>query len=113
MFTLLLVFLGQCVFALVVIFILKKLLDKELMRAALESFDSCKTSSDIREITVRWATPISDEFKSHLEYIRKHKFAQANLNFQEDSTLKGGVIIVLGDCHLDFSLSNRLQNFWS
>lgn len=107
------IILGQCVFAGVVIFVLKKLLDKELMRAALEKFESCKTSSDIKEIAVRSASNVNDEFKSHLESIRQRKFTEAHLNFQEDPTLKGGVVIAVGDLLLDFSLSSRLQNFWS
>ena len=96
-----------------VIFVLKRLLDKELMKAALEKFESCKTSPDINEIVVRSASSINDEFKDHLESIRKRKFAQANLNFQEDAELKGGVVIAIGDLLLDFSLASRLQHFWS
>ena len=106
-------FLGQCVFAVVVILVLKKFLDKELMRAALEKFESCKASSDITAITVRFASTLSDEFKSHLESVRKRKMPQANLNFQEDASLKGGVVIAVGDLILDFSLLSRLQHFWS
>ena len=95
------------------IFVLKKLLDKELMNSALEKFESCKASSDIKEIIVRSSSTINDEFKSRLESIRKRKFIQAKLDFQFDASLKGGLVIVLGDLLLDFSLSSRLQNFWS
>jgi len=113
MSTLLILFLGQCVFAVVVIFVLKKILDKELAGAALEKFESCKTSPDIKEIVVRSASSLGDEFKNRLESVRKRKFVQANLNFQQDSALKGGVVIIVGDLLLDFSLSNRLRHFWS
>jgi F0F1-type ATP synthase delta subunit len=113
MTTLLIVFLGQCVFALIVIFVLRKLLDRELMMVALESFESCKVSLDIKEIAVCSASSISEEFKNRLESIKKRKMPQANLNFQEDNALKGGVVIRMGDLLLDFSLSHRLQQFWS
>ena len=83
------------------------------MSSALEKFESCKASPDIKEITVRSASTINDEFKSRLESIRKRKFIQAKLNFQDDVGLKGGVVIVMGDLLLDFSLSSRMQNFWS
>jgi F0F1-type ATP synthase delta subunit len=106
-------FLGQCVFATIVVFVLKGFLDKELVRAALENFESCKTSSDIKEIAVRSASSISDEFKGQFESIRRRKFAQAHLDFQEDSALKGGIVIAVGDLLLDFSLTSRLKNFWS
>ncbi len=113
MTTLLLLLLGQCVFAGVVVFVLKGALDRELIRAALEEFESKKISSDITEITVRSASGIGEEFKNHLESIRQRKCAQATFNFQEDARLKGGIIITLGDNLLDFSLLSRLQHFWS
>jgi len=109
----LIIFFIQCVFALFVIFVLKKLLNKELIRSALEKLESCKASPDTKEIIVRFASKINDEFRSRFEYIRKRKFAQATLNFQEDANLKGGVVITLGDVILDFSLSQCLKNFWS
>jgi len=113
MTTILFLFLGQCVFAGVVIFVLKGLLDKELIRAAIEKFESCKISPDIKEIAIFSASTISDEFKYNLESIRKRKFADVNLKFQENTELKGGVVIALGEELLDFSLASRLENFWS
>ena len=113
MLTLLMVLLGQCVLAVVVIFVLMKLLHKELMQAALEKFESCKVSSDVKEISIYSASEISAEFKNHLELIRQRKFNQANLNFLLNADLKGGIVIAMGDLLLDFSLSSRLQNFWS
>ena len=83
------------------------------MNAALEKFESCKISPEIKEITVRLASGVTDEFKSYLESVRKRKMPQASLDFQEDASLKGGVVIVMGELILDFSLSSRLQNFWS
>src|ERR1700733_8195173 len=109
MFILLMIFFGQCVIAVIVIFVLKRLLDKELMRAALEKFESCKISSDIKEITILSASKVDDKLQSQFESIRKRKFAQTKLNFQENAGLKGGVVIALGDLLLDFSLSSRLQ----
>jgi F0F1-type ATP synthase delta subunit len=107
------IFLGQCVFVAVVVFVLKRLLDKELMMAALEKFESCKVSSDIKEITVLSASRINDEFRHRLESIRKRKFAGAKLDFRENLELKGGIVIAMGDVLLDFSVQSRLQNFWS
>ena len=113
MFIFLILILVQCVFAGVVIFVLKKLLDKELMMAALEKFESCKASSDIKEITVHTASKVNDDLQRKLESIRKRKFVQAKLDFKENTGLKGGVVIALGDILLDFSLSSRLHHFWS
>ena len=108
---LLMVLLGQFVFAVIVIFVLKSLLDKELMMAAIEHFESCKSSPELKEITIRTASNVSDEFKSQLESVKQRKFVQSNLIFQEDASLKGGVIITVGDIQLDFSLLSRLKHF--
>ncbi len=54
---------------------------------------------------------LSDEFKNHFESIRQRKFPQANLDFQEDAALKGGVVIAVGDLLLDFSLSKPFAEF--
>jgi len=106
-------FLGQCVFAVIAVFVLKNFLDKELMNAALEEFESVKNSAEIKEIHVKFASTMPrDEFKNHIESLRRRKFSQAVLSFQEDGTIKGGVVITLGDLLLDFSLSSRLKNFW-
>jgi F0F1-type ATP synthase delta subunit len=113
MFIFLIIFLGQCVFAAAVIFVLKRLLDKELMTAALEKFESCKASSDIKEITVLSASKVNHEFQHRFESIRKRKFLEAKLNFRENPELKGGVVIALGDLFLDFSFQSRLEHFWS
>ena len=111
--TLLMVLLGQCVFAVVVILVLKKLLDRELMNAALEKFEACQSSLTIKEISVFSASAINEDFKGHLESIRKRKMPSAHLNFQQNAELRGGVVIAAGDALLDFSLASRLQNFWS
>ena len=110
---LLLILLGQIVFAVLVVLVLKKLLDRELMNAALEKLESCKIPTEINEIAVYSASGVSDEFKRHLEAVRRQKFAQAQFNFRENAELKGGVVIAAGELLLDFSLSSRLENFWS
>ena len=86
---------------------------RPLRVTALEKFESCKITPDIKEIAVYSASGISDEFKYQLESIRKRKFAQTDLNFKENAALKGGIVIAMGDILLDFSLSSRLQHFWS
>lgn len=109
----LIIFLGQCVIAAIVIIVLKKLLDRELMNAALEKFESCKASADIKEITVLSSSRIKDEVQGRLESIRKRKFVQAKLIYRVEPQVKGGIVIALEDILLDFSLSSRLQNFWT
>jgi F0F1-type ATP synthase delta subunit len=102
----------QLIFAAVVFFILKKLLDRELLGAALEKFESCESSPAIKEITVYSASRISDESRGRFESIRQRKFSGANLNFMENAGLKGGLVISMENVLLDFSLYSRLHNFW-
>ncbi len=113
MFIFFIIFLIQCAIAIAVIFVLKRLLDKELMKAAFEKFESCKTSPDLAEITVLTASKVNEEFKLRLESVRKRKFPQATFNFQESAQIKGGVVIAMGEDFLDFSLSSRLKDLWS
>jgi F0F1-type ATP synthase delta subunit len=113
MFVIFMIFFGQLVFAVAVIFVLKRILDKELMKAALEKFESSKLSPDIKEITVFSASSLNEEFKGRFESIRKRRFVQTQLIFKENSELKGGVVIAIGELLLDFSIRSRLQNFWS
>jgi len=111
--TLFMVLLGQIVFAIIVIVVLKKLLEKELYLAAVEKFETCKVTEGTKEITIRSASVINDEFKSYFEIIQKRRMPQVSLNFEIDGALKGGVVIVIGDQVFDFSLANRLEHFWS
>lgn len=100
-----LLFFTQCVITMIVIFALKRLWDKELICAALEEFETCVPSPDIKSINVRTACAISEAFKSEIESIRRRKFVQAGLNIQVDPGLKGGIVITVGGLSLDFSFS--------
>ena len=97
----------QFVLTFVVIVVLKKLWDKELIRAAIEKLEGCKAASGVAVVDVCCASAISGEFKSRLEAVCQRKFAQAQLNIHVDPSLKGGVVITLGDQSFDFSLSSR------
>ena len=113
MVTLLMILLGQCVFAAAVVVVLLRLLDKELMNAAFEKLESCKSSTEIKELSVYSATTLSDDIKGRFESVRRRKFEGAGLNYFQNPELKGGVVIAAGDLLLDFSVMSRLQQFWS
>jgi F0F1-type ATP synthase delta subunit len=103
-------FLAQGLVAAAVIFVLKRVLDKELMKAALEQLESGQIPSATGEIVVRFSAPVSDEFKNHLESIRRRRFTGAKVDFRRDAGLKGGVVIEAGEILLDFSLAGRLRD---
>jgi F0F1-type ATP synthase delta subunit len=95
----------QFSFILIAVFVLKKFWDKELIREALEQFAACPASPEVKEISVRSSSRISEEFKNRIESIHQRKYVQASLNIQEDPSLKGGIIITVGGLSLDYSLS--------
>ncbi len=111
--TILIIFLIQVVFVLAVIFVLKRLLDRELMNSALEKFESCKSSDQIKEITVFSCSTVNKEFRYRFESVSKRRFPQAQLKYRIEAGLKGGVVLCVGEDLLDFSLRCRLQNFWT
>ena len=103
----------QTAIAVIVVFVLKKLLDKELIESALEKFTSLKSSEDITRLEVRYASPLNPMVQQRLKSLAQRKFTKVNMTWQEDKSLKGGVVIVVGDETFDFSITNRLQHFWS
>ena len=105
------VFIVQLFIAAAVIFILKRLLDKELTEAALEKFQGLEANG-ISAITVRLGRA-DLQVRSRFEELARRRFPGARLTVEDDTTLKGGVIIAIGEQILDYSIADRLRNFWS
>src|SRR5690348_1946037 len=93
----------QLVIAVTVILVLKKLLDRELVDAALEKLESYKPADGIKQVSVRLAK--ANEMINHrLQSVCRKKFAQAQLQMEQDPAIKGGLIIELDGDVLDFSM---------
>ncbi len=99
----------QLLIAGVVIFVLKRLLDRELMLTALEKLDSLEP---VKEITVKYAGHLSDAIRSKIQSILRRKTEGIKVIFIESSELKGGLVIEAEGVVFDFSLAGRLKNFW-
>ena len=106
------IFCVQALVAAVVIFILKQLLDKELIEAALEKFQGLDTGKDTADIRVRLGK-MDARARERFEDLARRRFPRARLTVEQDEGLKGGVIITVGSEQLDFSVANRLKGFWS
>ena len=106
------IFCVQVVIAGVVIFILKRLLDKELVEAALEKLQGLSAGDIAGEIVLRVNRP---DFKvqGRFEDLVRRRFPAAQLIVQEDAGLKGGVVLIVAGQTLDFSITSRLKGFWS
>ena len=111
-----LVFGLQVVLALVVIFVLKKLLDRELVESALEQFEVLKYDGDpsvIKTIAVTARKPLGAEIQSRFKSIAARRFKGMSIDFSTDAELKGGVKVVIGKMQIDCSLNDRLERLFS
>ena len=113
MMILFLIIILQLVIAGIVIFVLKNLLDKELKEAAIEKFTALKVADTIDSIKIYHTGQLSLGVKEQLIAEAKRKFENKDIVFEQNQILKGGMVIVAGEQVLDFSLANRLENFWS
>ena len=105
-------FIVQALVAAAVIFILKQLLDKELAEAALEKFQALGADKGSSAIVVRLGR-LDPRIRSRFEELARRRFPRARLTVETDPALKGGVLIIIGEQTLDFSVASRLRDFWS
>lgn len=103
----------QVIIAAVVIFVLKRLLDKELVQAALEKLQGADIPTGDPQVDVRFCPPLSPEVKARVQSVVRHKSPAAKVVFSEDPSLKGGLVITVAGVVMDFSMTGRLKNFWS
>jgi F0F1-type ATP synthase delta subunit len=103
----------QVVIAGVVIFVLKHLLNPELEKVAIEKLASLKPSIDVKVINVYHFRRLPVNIQKELRELAKNKFTNSEIIFEQSNILKGGVVIKIDSEVLDFSLSSRLENFWS
>lgn len=103
----------QLMVAGVVVVVLKHLLNKELIEAALEKLEFFKPAQGSSLIMVSLGRAMDDELGARFESLRRRRFAEFKIEFKQDKSLKGGVIVIIGNDVLDFSLNTRLKNFWS
>ena len=113
MILLFLIIILQLVIAVIVFFVLKGLLDRELKKVAIEKFLSLKVISGIDSIYVYYAGDLALKFKEELTVLAKSKFTDSKNIFEQNQILKGGLVIVVAQEVLVFSVSSRLENFWS
>jgi F0F1-type ATP synthase delta subunit len=105
----------QVVLALIVIAVLKKLLDRELVESALEQFEVFKYQGDlsrIKKIAVVGHKEIRPEIQTRFKNIAARRFKDIPIDFSTDMTLKGGVKVLMAEAQIDCTLSDRLQRLF-
>ena len=107
------IFVLQIGIALGVVFVLKFYLNRELEKAAIEKVMSLKASEDVKVINVSYGKNLPLNVEEELRALFNSKFVNCKIVFDHHPDLNGGLIIKIEEETLDFSLSSRLENFWS
>ncbi len=103
----------QVLVAIVVIFILKKILNLQLEELAVKKLEYIKLDDEelgLEALTLVAPGKISLALQSKIDYICKKKFGRP-LRFviKTDRSLKGGLVIRLKKIIIDYSLIGRLK----
>ncbi len=103
----------QIVIVAVVVVVLKRLLDKELIDAALERMIHAGIPEGVSTVVVKSSGTLNDVVKARVGQALRSRSSTVEIIFQQDASIKGGLIVEMGTQVLDFSIANRLKNFWS
>jgi F0F1-type ATP synthase delta subunit len=107
------VILLQIAAAALVVYLLKKLLERELFLAMLEHIAGrSMTSAEIPEVVVVAAGLFSARDEARLRAVIKGRFPQADIILGQDPSLMGGFILRAGDQVIDLSLSTRIKHLF-
>jgi F0F1-type ATP synthase delta subunit len=100
----------QAAVAALVLFLLKKFLDRELFIGALEKIAAfpADQGADLDEVVVVSARKLSGDDEFRLRAILKGRFPGAVITVGENRSLWGGVVVRAGRHIFDFSLGTRI-----
>jgi len=113
MIPLLIIICLQLFIAGIVFVVLRYLLDRELEKVAIEKLLSLQMEAVKGDICIFHGNPLSASIEERIKDLIKGKFKDNPVKFEQLKSLKGGLMIKTADQVLDFSLSSRLENFWS
>lgn len=100
----------QVAVAVFIIFVLKKLLERELFMSMLEKVAHLPTLQGecVDDIVVVAGGKLTGDEEFRLRMTMKEKFPQADVTVGEDRSLWGGVVLRAGDHVFDFSLRTKI-----
>ncbi len=104
----------QFVFAIVVIFVMKKFMNRELFLSAMEQLYAAggENNFDARQIEVVFAARCSADEEAQVRAVAKERFPSAEVVIRVDPSLWGGVTIRVVDKEIDCSLLTKLKQFF-
>ncbi len=103
----------QCVIAVVVIAVLKHLLDRELVEAALEKLQAAALAGVSGTLKVRSSGDIQENIKTRVQSLVRRKAPEMKIEYVHDPSLKGGLFIEWSGGSIDCGLAGRVKNIWS
>lgn len=107
------IFLLQIIVAAIVIFILKKVLDRQLQQLAVKKLDYLKLDKDdlaSETIILSAPGPVSLATQEAVARLSQKKFGRSvKIVTRADPSLRGGLVIKLKRTIIDFSLVGRLK----
>jgi len=103
----------QIVVGAVVVFILKKVLDHQLVELAIKTFKNAKLEPDDLKLgSILASSPgsVSKKIQDRVSQVAEKKFGRPmSIVIKKDKNLKGGLIIYLNSSIIDYSLVGRLK----
>lgn len=100
----------QAAAAVLVVFLLKKYLERELFMGALEKIARMKDPAiPVEDVVVVCAAKLSGDDEFRLRSLLKDRFPLAEVTLGENAALGGGVVVRAGEEVLDFSLAAKLK----
>lgn len=103
----------QAVVILIVVMVLKRKLNQELITAAFEKIQSMPASALTGAIHVRCAKTLSADNEQRLKTILKNKSAPQDAVIVVNPELKEGIVVDINGQVMDFSLTGRLKSIKS
>jgi F0F1-type ATP synthase delta subunit len=102
----------QLIAASVVVFVLKLILEHELLVYALEHLEGYKPKAggEAKEVTVLVGRALSDKMMSRLNKVTKAKFPHVEASIIVSKEIGGGLVAQVDGDILDFSLTGRLKH---
>lgn len=100
----------QAAVAVLVLFVLKKFLERELLTCALEHLVRFSPAGEeVDEVVIVTAQKLSADDEFRLRSILKEKFPRGRIVTGEDCALWGGLVVRAGTHVFDFSLWTRIR----
>ncbi len=104
----------QFAIAIVVLFFMKKFLNRELILSALERFYAAadEKNADINLIEVVFSAQCSAADEAQVRAIARERFPAAQVVVKVEPSLWGGVVIRIADKVIDSSLITKIKQFF-